>query len=54
MHIYSDPHKDHIIRIRVTEDEFNAFKEESQKLGYKSMSDFIRSLIKSKKTEVQK
>lgn len=46
MHIYSDPHRNYTIRVRVNEDEYNAFKVQSQKLGYKTISDFIRSLIK--------
>lgn len=48
MQIHSDPNKNRIIRVRVNEEEYRAFYEQAHKHGYNTLSDFIRSLIKSK------
>ena len=37
--------KDRIIRVRVTQGEHEKFIEKSAQNGYKSVSDFIRTLI---------
>jgi hypothetical protein len=46
MQIYSDPTRDRVIRVRVNEEEYQAFFEQAHKQGYKNLSDFLRSLIK--------
>ena len=35
------------VRARVTSDELEKFKEKSEQLGYKSVSDWIRSLMQA-------
>ena len=39
--------REQIIRVRVNDTEYNKFHEYSKKLGYRSVSDFIRSLVNS-------
>lgn len=40
--------KDHLIRVRVTKEEHDRFMEKAVKKGYKSVSDYIRTLIDEK------
>ena len=40
--------KDHMIRVRVTKDEHSRFMEKAAENGFKSVSDYIRTLIDEK------
>ena len=37
--------KKHFIRLRVTEEEHDTFVRKAEEMGYKTVSDFIRTLI---------
>ena len=37
--------KKHFIRLRVTEEEHDMFMRKAEEMGYKTVSDFIRTLI---------
>jgi uncharacterized protein (DUF1778 family) len=40
-----DKVKKHFIRLRVTEEEHDMFVKRAEEMGYKTVSDFIRTLI---------
>ncbi len=43
--------REHIIRVRVNEAEYSRFHDYAEKLGYRSISEFVRSLVNSSTTD---